>query len=194
MDRTTIALRPAMPDDADALAELVNFAGDGLPLHLWGRMANPGESAWTVGRNRARRDEGAFSWRNAVVAEIGNRVAACVIGYPLTDEPEPIDLAATPPMFVPLQELENRAAGSWYVNVLAAYPEFRGLGIGTKLLAEAEDVARDSGRSRLSIIVSDDNPGARRLYERCGYVESASLPMVKSDWINTGENWVLLTK
>ena len=192
MDRAA-SLRPARPDDADALAELVNFAGDGLPLHLWGRMAKPGETAWDVGRRRARRDDGSFSWRNAVVAEIGGRVAASVIGYPLADEPEPID-HTTPPMFVPLQELENRASGTWYVNVLAAYPEFRGRGLGTVLLAEAEKEAARVGSRGLSIIVSDDNVGARRLYERCGYVERASLPMVKDDWVNAGENWVLLVK
>jgi ribosomal protein S18 acetylase RimI-like enzyme len=194
MDRAAIALRPARPDDADALAELVNFAGDGLPLYLWGRMAKPGETAWDVGRRRARRDDGSFSWRNAAVAEIGGRVAASVIGYPLPDEPEPIDHATTPPMFVPLQELENRASGTWYVNVLAAYPEFRGQGLGTVLLAEAEVQAARIGSRGLSIIVSDDNVGARRLYERCGYVERASLPMVKDDWVNAGENWVLLVK
>ena len=32
-------------------------------------------------------------------------------------------------MFVPLQELENLAPGTWYVNVLAVRPEFRGLGL-----------------------------------------------------------------
>ena len=37
-------------------------------------------------------------------------------------------------MFVPLQELENLAPGTWYVNVLAVHPPFRGLGLGTKLL------------------------------------------------------------
>ena len=41
-------------------------------------------------------------------------------------------------MFVPLQELENLAPGTWYVNVLAAYPEHRGQGYGTALLAVAE--------------------------------------------------------
>jgi hypothetical protein len=36
--------------------------------------------------------------------------------------PEPIDLAEIPAMFVPLEELERSAPGTWYVNVLAAYP------------------------------------------------------------------------
>ncbi len=36
--------RRATPEDADALAELINFAGEGLPLYLWGKMAEAGET------------------------------------------------------------------------------------------------------------------------------------------------------
>ena len=186
--------RHATPDDAHALAELTDFAGDGLPLYLWERMAEPGETAWDVGRRRARREEGSFSYRNAIVAEEAGRVVACLIGYPLPDRPEPVDLAQTPPMFVPLQELENLAPGTWYVNVLATYPEHRGLGHGARLLRLAEGLAAASGCLGLSIIVSDANTGARRLYRRCGYVERASRPMVKDAWENAGANWVLLVK
>ena len=46
----------------------------------------------------------------------------------------------------------------------------------------------------MSIIVSDANTGARRLYERHGYSERASRTMVKDEWVNDGENWVLLVK
>jgi hypothetical protein len=62
-------LRPALTEDAPVLAELVNYAGDGLPLHLWSKMAAPGESAWDVGRCRAARREGGFSYRNATIIE-----------------------------------------------------------------------------------------------------------------------------
>jgi ribosomal protein S18 acetylase RimI-like enzyme len=186
--------RRATPDDAEALAELVNFAGEGLPLYLWERMAEPGESAWEVGRRRARREEGSFSWRNAVVAAPAERPIACLIGYPLPDAPEPIDHDRMPAMFVPLQELENLAPGTWYVNVLATYPEHRGRGWGTRLLRLAQALAAASGRPVTSVIVSDANTRAMRLYERTGYRERATRPMVKDEWANAGERWVLLTK
>ena len=38
----------------------------------------------------------------------------------------------------PLVLLEAKAPGSWYVNVLATFPEFRRQGIGVQLLAVAE--------------------------------------------------------
>jgi hypothetical protein len=46
----------------------------------------------------------------------------------------------------------------------------------------------------MSVIVSDANTGARRLYERCGYGALAARPMVKDGWVSDGNNWVLLTK
>lgn len=186
--------RPATPDDAAALAELVNFAGEGMPLYLWTGMAGPSESPWAVGRQRALRDSGGFSYRNAVVRDDDGRVVAALIGYPLPDEPEPVDYGDMPPMFVPLQQLEDLVPATWYVNVLATYPEQRGRGYGAELLAIAERLAAETGKQGLSIIVSDANAGARRLYERCGYAEVATRPMVKNGWDNRGDHWVLLKK
>ncbi len=186
--------RRATPDDALELAEFINMAGEGMPLYLWEGMAEAGETVWDVGQRRARREEGSFSYRNAVVREEAGKAVATLIGYPLRDEPEPWDPAAMPPMFVPLQELEDLAPGTWYVNVLASYPECRGKGYGTDLLAIAETLAAEAGCRGMSIIVSDGNPGAVRLYERTGYARVASRTMVKDDWQNPGDNWVLLTK
>jgi ribosomal protein S18 acetylase RimI-like enzyme len=186
-------LRHATPEDDAVLADLVHFASEGLALHLWTRAAGPGGDPWQIGRERARRETGSFSYRNAILSEAGGEVAAALIGYPLPDVPEPID-AAMPPMFVPLQELENLAPATWYVNVLAAYPEHRGKGLGTSLLALAGRIAADAGCKGLSIIVSDANTGARRLYERSGYVETARRRKVKEDWRGEGREWVLLVK
>ena len=186
--------RRATLDDALAMAELVDMAGEGLPVYLWSRMAKPGEDAWAVGRQRARREEGSFSYRNTVLLEAEGSVVAGLIGYPLADSPEPIDYATMPAMFVPLQELENLAPSTWYVNVLATYPEQRGKGYGAKLLRIADEIAAEARLNGLSIIVSDANLGARRLYERSGYEEIAMRPMVKEAWENPGRNWVLLVK
>jgi ribosomal protein S18 acetylase RimI-like enzyme len=189
----TPPFRRAGPGDAQALAELVDFASEGLALHLWSRTAGPGGDPWAVGRERARREAGSFSYRNAVVLEREGQIAAGLIGYPLPDAPEPIP-DTMPAMFVPLQELENLAPATWYVNVLAAYPQERGRGHGRALLALADRLAEAAGNRGSSIIVSDANTGARRLYERTGYREIARRPKVKEDWRNPGAEWVLLVK
>jgi ribosomal protein S18 acetylase RimI-like enzyme len=185
--------RPATPGDAPAMADFVHFASEGLALYLWTRMAGRDGDPWALGRERATRDTGAFSYRNAIIAEPDGHPVAGLIGYPLPDRPEPIP-DSMPAMFVPLQELENLAPGTWYVNVLAAHPEHRGKGYGAALLTVADRLAADTGRRGLSIIVADTNTGARRLYERCGYSETARRRMVKEDWQHPGTDWLLLTK
>ena len=97
-------------------------------------------------------------------------------------------------MFVPLQELENLAPGTWYVNVLAVLPPYRSRGLGTEMLRLADTLGRENGCRGMSVIVSNSNFGARQLYERMGYAEVATRPMVKEGWTNDGTAWVLLTK
>lgn len=186
--------RPATPADATALAELGNFAGDGMSLHVWERMKAPGETAWDCGRRWSARDTGASSYRNAIVAEVGGKCVASLVGYPNPDEAEPIDYEKMPPILIPLAELEDLAPATWFVHTLAVYPDYRGQGFGTRLLAVAEDSARQTGMAGLSIIVSDANHGARRLYLRCGYREAGERRQVKDGWHSEGRSWVLLTK
>jgi ribosomal protein S18 acetylase RimI-like enzyme len=99
-----------------------------------------------------------------------------------------------PPIFAALQELENQAPGTWYVNILATYPEHRGKGLATRLLGAAERLAAETRRTGLSLIVVDANAEARRLYARFGFRDAASRPMVKDGWEGRGEYWLLLTK
>ena len=189
-----VAIREAGKSDCAELARLINFAGEGLPLYLWKKTAAPGEDPWQVGRERATRESGSFSYRNAVVAEVDGKIAGALIGYAVSAEPEDVDTSNTPPMFVPLLELENLAAGTWYVNAVAAFPDARGHGVGSKLMRWAERRASELELQGMSLIVSDGNPGARRLYERIGYEEVARRPMVREQWQNEGRNWVLMIK
>ena len=185
--------RRALPSDAACMTDFVHFASEGLALYLWTKMAGLGGDPWAVGRERAGRETGAFSYRNTIVAEHDGHPVAGLVSFPLPDHPEPVTDSMSP-LFVPLQELENLASGTWYVNVLAAYPEQRGRGFGGALLAVADQLAAQAGKRGMSIIVSDTNTGARQLYERCGYREAGKRAMVKEDWQHPGTNWVLLTK
>ncbi len=193
MPEASEKFRPATIDDAPVLAELVNYASEGMALYLWEQMAEPGETVWDVGRRRAARDDGSFSYRNADIIEHDGEAAGCLIGYEIADEVEPVP-DDTPALFRPLMELENLAPGTWYVNVLAVVPDHRNKGLGEALLARADNIGRDLGKRGMSLIVSDGNPNAQRLYERCGYEVAAQRAMFKDGWENKAENWILMTK
>lgn len=187
-------LRPARKSDAAALAILVDIAGEGMPSYLWSRMREPGQSVMEVGRARAARDEGGFSYRNTTVAEIDGEVAACLVDYQFDDPYDTGDLATLPDMVRPLIELEAKAPGSWYINVLATFPEFRGQGIGARLLALAEERGRAQKAKSASIIVASENTGALRLYTRSGYREVARARVVEFPGCAHGGDWVLMVK
>ncbi|MBV8753279.1 MAG: GNAT family N-acetyltransferase [Hyphomicrobiales bacterium] len=184
--------RRATPADAAAIAELVELAGEGLPLCLWTQLAGPGGDPWEVGRKRVRSETTGISYRNALIAELAGKTIGALIGYPL-GEPESI-ANSEHALLVPLYELMNLAPNTWYVNALAAYPEHRGVGLGAALLGEADKFAAAAGLSGLSLEVTDTNTGARRLYERQGYREAARRKMVKDGWQHPGAEWVLMLK
>ncbi len=52
---------------------------------------------------------------------------------------------------------------------LSTHPELRSLGLGTRLVREAEARIRLRGLGLARLGVEDDNPSARALYERLGY-------------------------
>lgn len=69
--------------------------------------------------------------------------------------------------------------------------EYRNLGHGTLLISEIEKGAKARGHDRLGLAVNpDDNPSARRLYERLGYRHDGGkkyLDGVYDDY----EDWVI---
>jgi ribosomal protein S18 acetylase RimI-like enzyme len=188
-----MVIREARATDAEHLVRFINMAADDLPLHFWRRSVGPDGDPWAYGRDRAARDTGNFSFRNAWLAEQDGEVAACLLGYAAETEPAPID-PNTPPIFVPLLELEALAPGSWYLNVLATYAPFRGRGLGSALLAKAEAVAREAGHETISLIAEDTHLDALRLYQAKGYQEVARRPVVKGDWQVDAKEWILFTK
>ena len=186
--------RPARRTDATALAMLVDIAGEGMPSYMWSGMKAPGQSLLEFGRSRAQRDTGGFSWRNGTVAEIEGEVAACLIDYRIDDPYDAGNPDELPPFVRPLVQLEAKAPGSWYVNVLAAFPEFRGRGLGAHLLAVAEERARQNKARELSLIVASENVGAVGLYGRTGYRETARAPLVAFPGCAHGGDLVLMVK
>jgi len=66
-------------------------------------------------------------------------------------------------------------AGAPYIKSVAITPEFRGHGLGTRLVSFAEDLFRPRAR-HLFLCVSSFNDRAKQLYERLGYSGVGSVP------------------
>lgn len=189
-----IRLRKAVPADGPVLAELLNAAGEGLPSYLWSQMAGPGEDPMEVGARRAAESKGGFSYRHAHVAMVGSELAGMLLGYTLPDPCDDSGLGDAPLLVRPLLELEALVPGSWYINAVAALPQFRGRGVGTFLMNIAEFLARAAGASATSLIVAEDNAGAVRLYQRLGYDTLDRRPAHACPGCHHVGDWLLMGK
>lgn len=183
-------IRAAVREDAPLIARLANDAAEGMPLHFWKNLGAPGEDPMQIGIRRVQSEDSPISFRSTWIAEISGGPAGCLITHPLPADPEPVP-RDTPKFLVPLFELEREAPETEYVYVVSALPEMRGKGIGSALLRFAE---RSMGRCGMSLVVSNANVGARRLYERVGYRAAGSRPMIKNGWQNPGTEWILMIK
>jgi len=177
------------------MVALIDCAGYGMPLWVWTGMQKNEPSVLEVGRQRAMREDGGFSYRNAHILAEGDTVLGMVIGYRLAKPYDAGDLASIPEAFRPLVELETLVPGSWYLNVVAVHAEHRGCGLGSRLLEHACGVARRVESSAMSIIFESRNDGAYRLYKKLGYLEKARRPRIPFPGEVTGsEEWVLMEK
>lgn len=68
---------------------------------------------------------------------------------------------------------ERRAVmGELMMDGIAVSPASRGLGVGTRLLLGLIDYAGENGFESIRLDVIDTNDGARKLYERLGFVST----------------------
>ena len=186
--------RCATIEDAKSLAELVNMAGEGLPYYLWTQLAENTQSPWDIGKERAMREQGGFSYKNAIVRDEDQSVVCCLIGYPITEKLSPEDYGEIPGMFVPLQKLEDCAVASWYINVLATYSQHRMKGYGSEMLKIAEGLATENKLDRLSLIVANANTDAIRFYEKHHFKQADSREMIREGWETPSNEWLLMIK
>ena len=75
MKRIDAPFRRATLADAATLAEIVQFASEGLAVCLWTKLAGPGGDPWDVGRKRVSSETGGLSYRNALIAELAGKPA-----------------------------------------------------------------------------------------------------------------------
>ncbi len=174
--QNTPTIRQADASDAESLAKLINLAGEGIPNWLWTRACVEGQTPLEIGVERAKRTSGGFSYTNALVADPFGYPIGMVLSYAITEAPaeNPDDLPAPIAPFVALEKL---SLNTWFINALAVFEEGQNQGLGSQLMAAAEDQAWANGFAKMSLQVYAQNASAVRLYQRLGYVHVASEPV-----------------
>ena len=162
-------IRSATEQDCRAIAELALMAGEGIPAYFWAQSQRPGQTIEEVGAQNAASETDNFSYRNVQVAMIEGQIAGMLLAYRLPAAEDADDPADYPDFIRPLIELEQCVPESFYINMLATYPDYRNRAVGSTLMEYANKLAARAGCEQLSVEVFAQNDGALRLYQRLGY-------------------------
>lgn len=167
MNKKNIILRAATADDAPLIAWTVAAA---IGEETLARYC--GANGLSLLEDLARMDVSQYSFRNALAAEVGGVPAGAIIGYDgaLLRELRPITFALIREKTGRILDIEEETqAGEFYLDSVAVRPEFRGNGIGGKLILKMCERAFAAGHEKAGLLVDAENPRAEKLYRSVGF-------------------------
>jgi|TARA_B110000503_G_C6938511_1_gene325848 GNAT superfamily N-acetyltransferase len=177
--KNELVFRSGKLEDSTELALIFDMAGRRIPSYLWGLQTLPGQSAFEVGRERIRTGVWPAShFSNWHIAEVQNQIIGAFFGF-VVEEPYPeIDFEELEPCLHPIKALEKEASGRWLLQVMAILPEARGKGYAKEFLKKADQVAMQSGVTKMALQVEEVNETAHRIYEKFGYYAVDRRPFI----------------
>lgn len=142
------------------LADVCRMPGHDMSLeHITIAELNGRSVGMLSGMSAEETTDPFFAFRKAAGIRFIRFLFFGILGYPL------------------FESMSKHSPGEWYIQALAVRPEARGQGVGSRLLSLAAQKAGARGCGRITLDVSDDNPGGIRLYSRFGFtVERVSSP------------------
>lgn len=174
-----------MKSDAPIIAEAVMGAvGEDICIGLAGSKERLPLVTETFERLAAD-DHAQYSYRNALIARTEDGTAAGVIvaydGARLHElRPRFIEVA-NEVLGMSMSDkdfVDETDSSEYYLDSLYVRPGYRGKGVATALIEAAVNLARNSGKPS-GLLVDPDNPKARELYERLGFVEAGRRPFAR---------------
>ena len=170
-------IRKGLPEDAQDFANLVLLSEPNLFPAIFG------SGAGNVFQNLFRQRRNLFSFEHSYFIEVGGKKAGMILGYDwktqrweewrtglLLIKYMKLEFPTKIPALLKAMSVVGRVEDNeYYISNIAAYPEFRGASLGTKLLLKTEEEAKSCGAEKIALDVDADNEDAIRLYNRLGY-------------------------
>lgn len=175
------------------------MAGHGV-MELFYEGLVPGKSVidCVIARRILDRDSFATFRRWRVATDASGQILGALNGLPhkvlmkAPDDPL-LDEARLRPI-APLLELEEIPVGSYYVNIIAVYPQHRRSGAGAALMRDAEHAARVQKFSRMSLCTFEDDPGLMGFYRGQGFEAQARRAIDPHPAMAMSGHFVLMTR
>ncbi len=121
-----------------------------------------------------------YTYRNCVVAEDAGRIVGKLHSYAWDDTAAvmPPDPNIPDERVAVIDAMAPPTPPSWHIEAMAVLPEYQGRGLGRRFIDIAKSQARAKNFDLLSLHVFENNKGAIRLYDHCGFrvVDRAPIP------------------
>ena len=176
-----INIRKAKPSDAEKAVPLIIDAIGDIAERMTGET-DPEKVEQSL-CEIFMRDDNTNSYLYTYMAEFEGDIAGTLVLYPGKDAPQ-LDQNLSAWLVDKGAEVSEVDAESLpdelYIDTICIDPKFRGKGIGSQLFTFAEEIAKQTGHSKLSLNVETQKEPAIRLYKRLGYE-------IVSPWTIIGE-------
>lgn len=199
MANSRMTIRHATAADADFLARAALVAGHGIFEIMFDGLV-PGVSAQESFRDRRVLKPGHFShfarWQVAV--DDAGAVLGAANAFPnaelATCPPDPLLTAERMAPLNAMGDLESNRAGSYYLNLIATFPEHQGRGVGQALVLDAVAAAKNGGFPSICLTTWGDDPKLMRFYANLGFRCEAEHMLPAGQTALNGNRYVLLAR
>lgn len=169
-------IRKAKPTDAAFAAPLIYDAIGDIAHTLTG--ATQAEEAIRLLEQFFALENNRLSYENAIIAMDEDVPVGVVLFYhgsqtEILDRPFIEHVKRTTGETIAL--VKEAKDDEFYLDSVAVSPDCRGKGIGKLLLDAFEQEAIHRGHDRIALLVDEENPRARKLYESRGYQQDGSI-------------------
>jgi ribosomal protein S18 acetylase RimI-like enzyme len=139
------------------------------------------------------------SYEHCLIAQEDSQIAGMIYAFPIRRLDEaPSDARVTQrglTFLAPVIELLHQIkSSSYYISAVAVYPEFRGAGIGKRLIAAAASDALRLGFRDLSLLSFEQNELATPLYQRLNFEITARSRVIPHALIRHTGDLLLMTR
>ena len=180
-----VQLRDATSDDAPFIARVVLAGIDMLDIDA--KLPDEQRAIYEHLMDICSMDDTLYSYLNTRIAEIdGNRVGALVAydgaryaalrakTFGLVQQTSGMDLS---------RNAMETCLGEFYLDSMAILSDYRGIGIGKKLMRDRIDYAFCNGFQKVTLLVDEDKPRLQHYYQSLGFVFVEEM-FVFGSWYN----------
>ena len=182
MTHTEFKIQPARRSDAEVIGRaVVTAVGEEISEQFAGSKERL-PLVYKTFSDLAARDDSQYSYKNALVAlDPEGQVAGVIVSYDgarLHELRRAFIEVANDVLGYDIKEEEmadETSPDEIYLDSLCVFEPYRGQGLAKRLIDAAAKAHASSGKP-LGLLVDYDNPRARRLYDRLGFVRVGERP------------------